>query len=90
MKNVIKSLTIAVALSAFAAGPASAMVSQGEVNRALNSVISGGSNVFASVNNDTVTITGYFADEGAKSRTIQAVMATNGIEKVLDFTTLSN
>ena len=56
MKTSIKSILAAVALSAFAVGPASAMVSQNSVNQDIHSVIGADSNVFVSVQNDTVTL----------------------------------
>jgi len=72
MKNVIKSLTAVAALTALMAGPASAMVSQDDLNRSINSALSAGSNVFGTIKGDTVTLGGYFADAGDKNRALQA------------------
>lgn len=90
MKTSIKKITAAVALTALFAGPASAMVSQGNVNQAINSVVGAGSNVFVSVNNDVVTLSGYFESVTDKSAAIRAAKANTNVDRVIDLTTISN
>jgi len=90
MKTSIKTIAAAIALSAVIAGPASAMVTQGDVLRDVMGVVGGDSNVSTFVKGDTVTITGYFADAGAQYKARQAALANDGIEKVIDLSTVSN
>jgi len=90
MKTSIKTITAAIALSALFAGPASAMVSQADVLQDVMSAVGGDSNVSAFVKGDTVTITGYFGDASDKNNAHQAALANDGIEKVIDLSTVSN
>lgn len=90
MKNVIKTLSAAIVLSAIVAGPASAMVSQSDVTKAINFATGADSNVFASVNNDTVILSGYFADIGTRNKTLKAALAANGVERVINNATIRN
>lgn len=90
MKNVIKSLTVAIALSAVIAGPASAMISHSDVTKAINFSTGADSNVFASVQNDTVILSGYFSDTVVRQQTLRAALAETGVEKVIDNTTIRN
>jgi len=64
MKTTIKTFAATIALSALIAGPAAAMVTQGDVTQDVLSAIGGDSNVSAFVKGDTVTFTGYFGDLG--------------------------
>lgn len=90
MKTSIKSIAAAIALSALIAGPASAMVIQGDLSRAISSAIGSGSNVTATVAGDTVTLTGYFADAGDKNRVIRAAMNSAGVDRVINNAFQSN
>lgn len=90
MKTSIKTIAAAIALSALVAGPASAMVTQADVAQDVMSAVGGDSNVSAFVNGDTVTITGYFGDTGDRNSARQAALANDGIEKVIDLSTVNN
>jgi len=90
MKTSIKTIAATIALSALIAGPASAMVTQSDVLQDVSSAIGGDSSVSAFVSGDTVTITGYFADTGDRNKARQAALANDGIEKVIDLSTVSN
>ncbi len=90
MKTSIKTFAAAIALSALVAGPASAMVSQGDVTRDILSAVGSGSNVIVSVDGDTVTLQGYFADSSAKSKALQAAQNAEGIERVINHAVKSN
>jgi len=90
MKTSIKTIAAAIALSALFAGPASAMVSQADLLRDVMSATGGDSNVSAFVKGDTVTITGYFSDSVDRNKARQAALANDGIEKVIDLSTVSN
>jgi len=90
MKSTIKTFAAAIALSAVVAGPASAMVSQADVHQDVMSAVGGDSNVLALVNGDTVTITGYFGDAGDRNLARQAALANDGIEKIIDLSTVNN
>ena len=87
MKTSIKTLAAAIALSALVAGPASAMVSKGDLSRDILSTLSSDSNVTVSVAGDTVTLQGYFADAGDQNRALQAAMNAEGVERVINHTT---
>jgi len=90
MKTSIKSIAAAIALSAFVAGPAVAMVPHGELNRDIASALGGDSNVTATVNGDTVTLRGYFADAGDKNNAIRVAKNGVGIDRVINFAFQSN
>lgn len=90
MKNVLKSTVAVIALSAAFAGPASAMVSQSELNRNILSAVGAGSNVSVHENNGIVTLTGYFSDAGAQNSAIQAAKNSVGVEKVINLATQTN
>jgi len=83
MKTSIKTIAAAIALSAFVAGPASAMISQSDLSRDVLSAVGADSNVTVLVNGDTVTLQGYFADAGAKNRAIQAAKNGVGVDRVI-------
>jgi len=84
MKTSIKTLAAAIALTALAAGPASAMVPQGQLNQAINSQLGSDSNVTAFVAGDTVTITGYFGDASDQNRALQVAKQAAGIDRVIN------
>jgi len=90
MKTSIKSIAAAIALTAFVAAPASAMVLQGDLSRDIGSAVSGGSNVTATVVGDTVTLSGYFADAGDKNAAIRAAYNSAGVERVINNAFQSN
>jgi hypothetical protein len=90
MKTVIKSTLVAIALTALAAGPASAMVSQADIAQSISSITGSGDNVFVSVRDGVVTLTGTFADGLSKSQALQAALSTEGVEKVINHATQSN
>ena len=91
MKTSIKTIAAAIALSAAIAGPASAMISKGDVNRAVQATLAAGSNISVITNNNgTVTLHGYFADSSAKHRAIQAAKNTAGVERVISHAFQSN
>jgi len=90
MKTSIKTIAAAIALSAVVAGPVFAMVPQSDVRQDVMSAVGGDSNVSAFVNGDTVTITGYFGDAGDRYLAHQAALANDGVEKVIDLSTVNN
>ena len=90
MKTPMKKFAAVIALSALVAGPASAMVSQNDLRGDINAVIGSGNNVIASIAGDTLTLSGYFADAGDKSAALSAAQAADGVERVIDLTTVSN
>jgi len=90
MKTSIKSIASAIALTALAAGPAAAMVPQGELNRDIASALGGDSNVTATVKGDTVTLHGYFADAGDKNNAIRVAQKGAGIDRVINFAFQAN
>ncbi len=90
MKTSIKTIAAAIALTALVAGPASAMISQGQLNQDLHSVVGSGSNVFASVDGGTVTITGSFADAADKNAALRTAAAAIGVDQVINNATKSN
>ncbi len=90
MKTSIKTIAATIVLSAVFAGPASAMVTQGNVLQDVMSAAAGDSNVSAFVNGDTVTITGYFDTAADRYKARLAALANDGIEKVIDLSTVSN
>ena len=89
MKTSIKTIAASIALTALMAGPASAMVSQSNVQQGIQSALGAGSNVFASVKDDTVTLTGYFESRADKGAAIRAANAA-GADRVIDLTTVTN
>jgi len=90
MKTSIKSLAAAIALSAFVAGPAAAMISQGDLSRDIGSVLGTDSNISATVVGDTVTLSGYFGDAIDKNSAIRAAMNSEGVERVINNAFQSN
>jgi len=90
MKTVIKSAVAAIALTALAAGPASAMVSQSDIAQNLNSITGSGGNIFVNFQDGVVTLTGYFEDGHTQSQALQAALSTDGVEKVINHATQSN
>jgi len=90
MKTSIKSIAAAIALTAFVAGPASAMISQGDLSRDINSVVGADSHITATVVGDTVTLSGYFGDAGDKNSAIRAAMNSAGVEQVINNAFQSN
>ncbi len=90
MKTSIKSIVTAIALTAVFAGPASAMIPQGDLNRDIQSLLGGASNVTATVSGNTVTLRGYFEDAGEKARALQAARSADGISRVIDLSFLSS
>ncbi len=90
MKTVIKSTVAAIALFALAAGPASAMVSQSDLTRNLNSITGSSGNIFVNVNDGVVTLTGYFEDGITKHQVEQAALATDGVDRVINHAFQSN
>lgn len=90
MKTSIKSIAAVIALTAFVAGPASAVVSQGDLNRDIHSAVGGSSNVFVNVDNGVVTLSGYFADTSEKNAALQIALNGTGVERVINNATVSN
>ncbi len=90
MKTSIKSIAAAIALTAFVAAPASAMVLQGDLNRDINSALASGSNVTATIVGDTVTLQGYFADATDMNKAIRAAMNSEGVDRVINNAFRSN
>lgn len=90
MKTSIKSIAAAVALTAFVAAPASAMIQKNDLNRDINSSVSSGSNITATIVGDTVTITGYFTDAFDRNNAIKAAMNSAGVERVINNAFQSN
>ncbi len=90
MKTSIKTFAAAIALSALVAGPASAMISAGQLNSNINHASNAGTNVFAHIDNGTVTINGYFADSADQSRVLRAAQNSVGVDKVINNGYVSN
>ena len=90
MNISIKTIAAAIALTALVAGPASAMVSQGELRSDISSVVGTGTNVTATVTDGTVTLQGYFADAGDRYRAIQAAQNSVGVDRVISHAYQSN
>ncbi len=84
MKTSIKTFAAAIALSALVAGPASAMISQGDLNRDILSVLGADSNVTVNVDQGTVTLQGYFGDASDQQRALQAAKNGVGVERVIN------
>jgi len=90
MKTSIKTIAAAIALTAFVAGPASAMISKDDLNRDILSSVGTDSNVTVHVQDGTVTLSGYFSDAGDKNRALQAALNGVGVDRVIDNTFQSN
>lgn len=90
MKTVIKSAVAAIALSALVAGPASAMVSQNDISKNLNSITGSGSNIFVNFQDGVVTLTGYFSDGLTESQVLHAALSTEGVDRVINHAYQSN
>jgi len=90
MKNVIKSTAAAIALTAVFAGPASAMISKGDLNRDILSAVGAGSNVTVNVDQGVVTLTGYFADAGDRNAALRTAEKGEGVTGVINLATQSN
>jgi len=84
MKNVIKTTAAVIALTAAFAGPASAMVSQGELANDVRFTLGADSNISVVEKDGVVTLTGYFADAGDQARAIQAAEQAEGVSKVIN------
>ena len=89
MKTSIKTIAASIALTALMAGPASAMVSVGTIAQEVQGAAGAGSNIFVSVDGDVATLTGRFEGASDRNSAIQAAKA-NGIERVIDLTSVSN
>jgi len=84
MKNVLKTTAAVIALTAVFAGPASAMISKGELANDISSKLNSGSNITVQENNGVVTLTGYYSDAGDKAAAIRAAEQTEGVTKVIN------
>ena len=90
MKNVLKTSAAVIALTALFVGPASAMVSKGDLNRDILSAVGADSNVTVNVNSGVVTLSGYFGDAGAQNAAIRAAQNSVGVTEVINLATQSN
>ena len=90
MKTSMKKIAAVVALSAFIAGPATAMVSASDLRSDISTVIGSGGNVSATVNGGVVTLSGFFADTSDKNAAVRVAKASPGVERVIDLTSTSN
>lgn len=90
MKTSIKTIAATIVLSALFAGPASAMTSQGDLNRNIQWAMSGYSNVIARIQGDTVTLTGYFASGFDQQQAVQTARESAGVNKVINLARPSN
>ena len=88
--KTIKTFAAAIALSALVAGPASAMISKGDLGQDIQSALGSDSNITVSVAGDTVTLQGYFGDAGDQNRALQAALNGVGVERVINNATQSN
>lgn len=84
MKNVIKTTAAVIALAAVFAGPASAMVSKGELTIDVSAAIGADSNITVQENNGVVTLTGYYGDAGDQVGAINAAKQVDGVTKVIN------
>jgi len=91
MKNLIKTSAAVIALTAVFAGPASAMVSKGELNRDIASVLGGDSSVTVNVDyNGLVTLSGYYGDASDKYAAIRTAELAEGVTGVVNNAFQSN
>lgn len=90
MKNVLKSSAAAIALTFVIAGPASAMISKGDLNRDVLSALASGSNITVNVDQGVVTLTGYFADAADKNAALRAAAKSEGVTDVINLAAQSN
>jgi len=91
MKTSMKKIAAVIALTALAAGPASAMISQGDLNRDVHSAVNGGSNLFVNIDQaGVVTLSGYYADAGDQQAAVRAALQADGVVRVIDNATRSN
>lgn len=90
MTTSITKIAAAIALTALMAGPASAMISKGDLNRDIQSSLSADSNVFVSVDGGVVTLSGYFADAGQQGAALKAAINGEGVDRVINHTHVSN
>jgi len=84
MKNLLKTTAAAIALTAVFAGPASAMVIQGDLKGNIRAVMGADSNITVQENNGVVTLTGYFSDVGDMNAAINAAKRTAGVDRVIN------
>jgi len=84
MKTSIKTFAAANAVTALVAGPASAMVVQGDLAGDVRAALGGGSNITVLENNGVVTLTGYFADAGDQAAAVAAAKQVDGVSKVIN------
>lgn len=90
MKNVLKTTAAVIALTAVFAGPASAMVSQGNLTQNVLTAVGADSNVNVNVKSGVVTLSGYFGDLSDKNAAIRAAQNSAGVTKVINHASQSN
>lgn len=87
MKTSLRTLTAALVLAGFAAGPASAMVpSQADFGFSTN----GPSNVNYHIDGSTVTISGWVESGSDRYKLEQAAAKFDGVDRVINLVTQSN
>jgi hypothetical protein len=86
MKTSLRTLTAALVLAGFAAGPASAMVSQADSGFSTN----GPSNVNYYIDGSTVTISGWVESGSDRYKLEQAAAGFDGVDRVINLVTQSN
>jgi len=88
MKTSIKNISAIVILGAVMAGPAAA-ASAADVRADINLAVGSDSNVFTTVDDGVVTVTGYFSDAGVQAKALYAAESADGVERVIDLTSVS-
>jgi len=90
MNTAFKTSAAVATLCAMTLVSASALASPNSVGEDIRAVIGTNNSVRTFVDGDTVTLTGYFADAGDKTAALHAVNSAEGVEKVIDLTSVSN
>ena len=89
MKTSITKLATIIILGAAMAAPTAAAVSRANVQQSVDSAVGAGNSVFASVNEGVVTLTGNFEGAYDKASAINAAEAVDGVNRVIDLTSVS-
>jgi len=88
MKTSIKNFSAILLLGAVMAGPAAA-ASSADIRADINQAIGSDSNVFTTIDDGVVTMTGYFSDAGVQAKALYAAEAADGVQRVIDLTSVS-
>lgn len=89
MKTSIKTVLIALSLTAAVAGPAAANVTGQTIDGAVRSAITSG-NVNVSVENGVATLFGWVEDSSTENAAKRAALSFDNVDSVVDLITVSN